>query len=304
MSEIIVSRSSLRSAIASVLPHAGKATDETPHLGKIRWTMTGEGLLLWATDYNTAVAALVDVVEYQNAELAAWDTTTAVTRKILAVFKASSTRDTDGDLTVQVTDEQLHITETGDLLPGEHLKQPKIKIPTEDDRYPDVARILHTALTADVEPQSHALVDWSHLAAFAPSVKAWGGKAHLTIVGGGSPSILVRAGSRMIGVVQRHDGVGDETRRADERQKDREHRDDWASHLWPLQRPVKVKLSPFEEEDLTAQALAALAENGPGTHFRVVPVALEPEPDPTFASPFAVDLGDLDLSGDDDDYDA
>lgn len=272
--EIIVTRSSRRAAISSVAPHAGKATDDHPHLGVLRWALTADGLLIWATDHNTSAAAHVDVVEYLGDELQEWSTTVGVAKKILAVFKASSTRSDDGDVMLQVAGEQLHLTETGGLIPGEHLKVPRLTIP-EHDEYPDVPRILHVALTAPATRHGHAFIDWAHLVVFASSLRAWGSKGHLTIVDGERPAVVVRAGKYFVGVVAREDGTGDDTRTREDRTDHARQNGTWADNLAPLRRPVKVRLTPFQSDNLAEQALAVIADNPAGTHFRVTAVPTE-----------------------------
>lgn len=298
----LVHRPALRSALSAVEPHAGKASRDFPFLGRVRWTLdvAEQVLLVWAGDMATCAAARVPVTEldpFGEQQLVQWDTTTGVLAKVLAVFRVSSTReDPDDVLRLELAGRQLHVTEAGGLLPGEHLKVPTIAVPDspEEDKTPDVPRLLAPFLGAPASTFGTAAVAAKDLLKFRSSVRSYGGVMETILVDDPFPRLLVRAHQEpnFIGLVYRVDGRGDDARNEQERAEAEQARADWLVDLEPLRRPEQVRVPAAVEEDLLDQAREVLAAGGQLRLKVVGRVERDPDKDRADDVTIAFDLDD------------
>lgn len=268
---VLVRRGDLRAAIASVVPHAGKESEDTPDLGRVRFAPASDALMVWATDYGTAVVASARVTEHVDGVLDTWDLSTQTCKQILAVFQGPSNPDArmmweDQDLSVELTDEQVVLSEVGGLVPSRNrlLRVPRV-LSAGEDRYPDVPRSVHNVLTAawsaDAAVRTYA-VSVDGLAKLVPSAKAWSTHVHLTRIG---PSVVARCGSRFVALIPTSRDFADLD---EEIEQDRQARDAWAAALEPLRRPVRVRPTPEQLTDLERQASDLLGHGSGG--LRVV----------------------------------
>lgn len=282
---VLVRRGDVRAAIASVLPHAGKESEDTPELGRVRFVPTAESLLVWATDHGTAVVASARVTGHVDGELDGWDLSAQTCKQVLAVFQGPSNPDArmmweDQDLRIELTEEQVVLSEDGGMVPGRDrlLRVPRV-LTAGEDRYPDVPRTLHHVLDdpyrSVASPGQSYAISVEALAKLVPSAKAW--SSHVTLNRLGA-SVLARCGERFLGLVPtlRVD-FADE----DAATRDRATRREWADRLEPLRRPERVTPTPEQLTDLARQAGDLLSQGG-GV-LRVVrnggdtePVDLEP----------------------------
>lgn len=276
---VLVRRGDVRAAIASVLPHAGKESEDTPELGRVRFVLTAESLMVWATDHGTAVVASARVTAHVDGELDGWDLSTQTCKQVLAVFQGPSNPDArmmweDQDLRIELTGEQVVLAEDGGMVPGRDrlLRVPRV-LTAGEDRYPDVPRTLHHAL-ADSHllppspPEQSYAISVDNLAKLVPSAKAWSTHVYLNRLGA---SVLARCGERFLGLVPTLRVDFDE----DAATSDRDARRAWAEHLEPLRRPERVKPTPEQMTDLERQAanilrhghgdLRVVLADGPGT---------------------------------------
>src|SRR5690625_3047989 len=86
-------RGEVRAALAAVLPHAGKATDDTPDYGRVRFHAGADELLAWTTDGFTAATARMTIDEHLDDELDEWDMSVHDVKAVLAVLKRPGNAD-------------------------------------------------------------------------------------------------------------------------------------------------------------------------------------------------------------------
>jgi len=257
---LTLSRGDLRALLLATAPHAGRETDDTPLLGRVRFVPTGSHLHAWCTDFATSVTARAVVTEHLDAELACFDLPLGAVRAALAVFKppAGDARMhwCDEQLRLEVTREHVVMTEVGQLVNGRSLQVNRIVPANQADRYPDVPRMLLDALTAAPSHGPAYRARAEHVARFV-SVAAWHG-AHVRLHGVESPAVvLVRIGEHVLGMVPA--SVLTANGLADERVQLR----DWSQGLAPLRRPEEVDVPAVVVDGLRAQA-ASLLRDGAG----------------------------------------
>jgi hypothetical protein len=279
---VLVRRGDLRAAIASVLPHAGKESEDTPGLGRLRFVPTAERLLVWATDYGTSALADARITSHVDGDLDAWDLSTQSCKQVLAVFQGPSGTDArmmweDGDLRIELTDEQAILAEV-DAIPSKSrlLRIPRI-LTAGEDTYPDVARTISAALAlleldgswALAEEVRDGVVSVESMTKLVASGKAWDAAVRMTRCG---RNYLARCGGdRFAAVVPNLAGRHlEEAERRTENVRDEAARRTWMEVLEPLLRPLPPPPPPADVvEDLKNQAASILAFGGDG-RLRVV----------------------------------
>jgi len=255
-----------RAALGAVLPHAGKATDDTPDLGRVRLHLTATHLLVWATDRLTAGLARVEVGEFVTGELDGCDLPADSVRKVLAVFTPPSNPDArsmwlDDPLRVEVTDKHVRVTEVGRMVQGESLTVDRV-IPAGEDRYPDVPRLLVEAI-AGQDPLVPARPDMGAASRFATAAKAYAaiGSRPVVYLLPGADVVLARIGRAFIGTCPNH---------AEARDAVTLLTNAWADELAPLRRPVPVTVPDDVVDGLRDQAERLFREHGTTVEFTVV----------------------------------
>ena len=282
--DFTVTRAGLVAALTALLPHAGKWTEDTPELGKVRWSVTGDGLVLWASQVTTHAAAVVPACDESHLAAhgpvgAQWDTSVAVVKKILGVFKVSATRgDPDGgEISVHLGgDSQLVLTEAGGLLPGESLRVPRWDLPpAASDGHPDVPALVTAALSHPLDRGGSAAVDAGLLAPFVPSAKAYGGFLRVRVVGPPVNQVVVSSGkASFIGLLPRMDATPGSQLREEDLAALTKQTSRWRARLKSLSRPVKARLDVAQADALMREAADALAEHGEDAELRVVTVTV------------------------------
>lgn len=277
-----VPRGALRAGLAAVQPHMGRDSDDTPGLGRLRCLAAGDSLLIWASDRLTSGLARIQGPEYLSDELCGWDLPASAVKKLLAVFRPPSNVDArqmweDAQFRVDVSATLVTVTEVGSLVSGESLTVARV-VPYGDDTYPDVPREL-TTLAATLGsrtgplPSPMALIDPSLLARFVVAERTSGG-SHLAVhTGDRLERVLVRVGHDFLGSAPAY--PGDQTP-AELTAHVREQTGWWASQLIDHQRPLPVRLSPAEADDLTRQA-ENLRRTDPTARFHIVSTPTEGE---------------------------
>lgn len=267
MTIIEAPRGDVRAALAAVVPHAGKDTEETPSLGRVRMLPhpADDTLLVWATDHLTTGLARVREVIWCSEDVDGWDMPVAAVRKALAVFTGPSNRDAhmlwaDQPMRIEVTDRHVTFTELGSIVNGESLTVDRIQ-PAGEDRYPDVPRHL-TALAAVTlsEPVGSTAVRVDLLARFVPAAKAYV-SADMPVVtvapGVGLHRVLVRVGRLFLGDAPAYPEASSDGKRLQTEQVQW-----WTGLLEPLRRPEPVKVPDAVVEDLTRQAVELIRDSG------------------------------------------
>lgn len=278
-----LSRADLRAGLIAVMPHAGKATKDTPHLGRVRWCLdvAEEVLILWAGDGATAGAARIPVQVSEETDatepVQLWDTTTRVAAKILAVFRESDSHQDELDLGLVLTGRGLHLSEDDGLLPGEQLQVPRIEVPADpkQDQSVDVPRLLAPFLEMPASTFGEAVLAHGDLAAFLPAARAYGKRLAVVLIDEPFPRLVVTAGDaqQFIGLAQRLDGQGDDVRTAEQRDKRTAGRQAWWRALSPLKRPVEVQVPDAVRESVMDDVHALVAQGIAPTNIQVLPTA-------------------------------
>lgn len=261
MTIVEMTRGGLRAALASVLPHTGKASDDTPLLGRMRIQVEDSVMWVWAADYPSAVVVQISDLDNIDGELDVFDLPADSVRAILAVFRAPSGERrqwwNDEPMRLEVTRDNVVLTETGGLVDGQSLRVPRIVAdPQQDDRYPDVPRDIRRALAA---PRiTRGFVPMAALGRFLAAAKGYSlhGALHVQPREG---YLVVRSGRDLVGIVHTSDEPHDYVL-----ERDTEHHSvlgDWSGVLEPLQRPEPVHVPESVVDDLRDQ-IADLARAG------------------------------------------
>lgn len=278
MTVIEVPRGELRAALSAVLPSAGRESEQTPELGRVRLHPSPEALLVWATDNLTTALARIEHPEYFSEVLDTWDMPASAVKKVLQVFMAPSNPDSremwnDQMMRVEVGEHQVTVTEAGSLVDGQSLTVPRV-VTTGEDRYPDVPRVL-TALGDRTleEPGASVRVNMVALARFASAAKAYSDVLPIVqlVPSHGSGLLLVRIGEAFVGSVPAYptaDERGDTL--AARAVVIREQTGWWSELLTPLHRPTTIRVDQATVDDLTRQAAVALADAGDAVKLHVV----------------------------------
>ena len=228
MTVFTIPRGQVRALWASLLPHAGKQSDDTPEFGRIRHAPGTTDLVAWTFDGVTAAAGYVDVIDHHDDEAEVFDLSTSVVKAALAVFTGPKDADArqmweDRPLQVTVTPAGVDLLEVEDIVEGRQLTIERL-LTSGDDRYPDVPRTLTSPVLDALVPEARVSAD--ALARFVASAKAWGGELVLTVT---ESRVEVRIGRRLFGLVPKRSGdvddAGVELARAQGR---------WAELLTPL----------------------------------------------------------------------
>lgn len=296
---LMLSRADLRAALLSVIPHAGKAGKDTPHLGRVRWCLdpAESALMVWAGDGATAGAARISVQVDEAPESGdaclMWDTTTNVARKILTVFRESDSHQDELDLGLIVTARGLHLSEDDGLLPGEKLEVPRTEVPADpkQDQSVDVPRALAPYLEMPASTFGEAIATRADLAAFLPAARAYGTGLSVLLIDEPYPRLLVTAGEgqQFVGIARRLDAGGDDHRTAEARDVRAEGRRAWWAALTPLKRPLEVQVPTAVAESVMDDVRDLVAQGITPDNIRVLPTSHA-----ILAQPGAVRICDVD----------
>lgn len=281
MSALEAPRGLVRAALAAVLPHTGRESEETPALGRVRLVATGDGLLVWATDHRSSALARVEHPEFTGDELPSWDMPAAAVKKVLQVFRGPTNADEramwdDQPMRVELSERLVTFTEVGSIVDGQSLSVARV-VPAGDDTYPDVPRELVTLAAAVLdEPAPTMRVNLDVLVRFAAAAKAYSGDVPIARLTPGHVThrVLVRIGRAFVGSAPAY--LDQRQTRADVRNDQILEHAWWSEHLTPLMRPVPIKVAPGTSDDLARQAEAIFRTAGPDVTLRVVPT--EPLP--------------------------
>jgi len=237
-----VPRGDLRAAVAAVVPHAGRESEATPHLGRIRFHVAGDALLVWATDYGTTALAALWSPDFLEADAEGFDLAGCEAKKVLAVFRVPG-----GDgrylweqqpMRLTVSKRTVTFEETGDIVAGQSITLPRVQQLGEDE-YPDVPRLLMEPLGQRRIPTTATHLDASvvnlpGLAKFAAAAKAYDPDNPCVRLIPDAPSgeLLVSIGRNFVGMIRDY-RLGTPAGEIDAA------REMWARELEPLQRPPK-----------------------------------------------------------------
>lgn len=254
MTIFTVPRGQARALFASLLPHAGRQSEDTPDYGRVRFAPDPDELVAWTIDGATAAAGYIDITHHDDHEADLFDLSTGALKAALAVFRGPSDKDArqmwaDQDLRITVDADSVTLEEVEDILDGRSLTVERW-VTQGEDRYPDVPRTL--AVHATAPDLAEASVSADALARFIPSAKAWDAQLLLTITG--EPRRLeVRIGARLIGLCPAR-------RRDDDDVRDRIRWDEgWDTRLT---RHLRTERPPVVDE--AAQALRDALRDGGG----------------------------------------
>ena len=254
--DVAIGRASVRCALAAVLPHVGRTTVAA----RVRFTFESDTrLLVSAGDGYTIAVARVAVHQVDALpELAVVDLEPRSVREILAVFTPPSDKSeqamwNEEAFRLVVTDTEVTITETSQILDGRSLTVPRLAPLGEDESsYPDVPGHVAGYLEAPVTTEATARVAPNLLARFVTSAKAYGKDVpELDLVlrkGPGCYGFTVSLGRDLVGVLLPV-RVSEDTRHACSGRDAA-----WVERLRPLARPATG--------ERLARAVMALADSG------------------------------------------
>jgi len=279
MTKLEVPRGKFRAALAAVLPHAGRATDDTPHLGRVRFHVTGDALYAYCTDLGMQALAAIWNPDFLDDSAEGFDLAAGEVKKLLQVFRAPSNEVARSmwekqPMKVDTAAKSITVTETGDIIAGQSLTLPLIEAQDGDDPYPDVPRLL----LAGIEPTLPQLadgggvrgvgplvVDLPTMSKFSAAAKAYNADwplVRLVQVGGPADVVLIEIGDEFIGMIR------DNKMTEDFDVLSHVH-SSWHNALVPMQRPKKVPV-PTK----VVEGFKALAEDGV-TLMRITPDGVE-----------------------------
>ena len=207
---LTVGTKDLQQALQAVLPHAYKSAAGDQHsLSRIRFTITGQNLLVLATDTRTSALAIVSMWGDDDVDESGvtWDLSPESVRKLLAVHKPMKVSGANGEfepeqtVLISLEGEELHTSDISGLLPvGEQLVLPVLGA---ESQFPDVEGYLGEAVYA----HEHVGADYdgqpltSSFAAFDAAVKAYRKPMAVRLIGHARHRFLVTVGESFIGAV-------------------------------------------------------------------------------------------------------
>ncbi len=263
-------RGDARALIASLLPHAGKESDDTPLMGRVRFELAPDALVAWATDHATVGLGTVPVTDHLDGELGSWDMPTTALRAMLAVFRGPTNLDArmmwaDGALRWEIGPEFVTFTEVGEMLEGQSLTTGRIVPAGTVDQYPDVPRTLEALSGMPLAHHQAARVPAAHLVPLLNSAKAWAGVLRLDVLAvddGKVASLRVRAscGSRFVGASLRSAGTLTPQNQTDDRETDHEWAAIYARHKRPAPTTPPTSDDPTEH-GATARTLTVVRDD-------------------------------------------
>ncbi len=251
MTALACRRGEVRAALAALLPHAGKASDDTPDFGRIRLRACGDELLAWTTDGFTSAVARMTVDEHLDDELDEWDMSIHEVKAVLAVLKRPGNADQQSvwdsaECRIELTSKRVRFKEEGDLFGGRDVAVHRLEhVPT----YPDVPRGLHVGLTTGPPEHPFTNVRTDLLARYVTSAKAYDDVA--VIRSTDAYSLILTIGSHFAGQVRTMRLNPDDSAR---------YEGAWADTLAPLRRPLPAEVPDDVVDDLRDQAASLLRE--------------------------------------------
>lgn len=255
MTALELPRGLVRAAIGAVLPHAGRESEDTPQLGRLRFHVLADEVLVWATDHMSSAIARVPIDDHLDDGADGFDLPAGEAKKVLQVFVPPSSPAIrsmwmDEPLRVEVGEHAVTFTEAGALMDGQALTVPRV-VPVGEDRYPDVPRLVHAQLELAAASSAHsdALLNATVLARFASAAKAYDADWPLLrlLTPDSSEVALVQVGTRFLGALDRR--VDPEHKRDVARERSAV----WAGVLEPLRRPVPVVVPQEVTDDVMTQ---------------------------------------------------
>lgn len=258
MTALACRRGEVRAALLALLPHAGRASEQTPDYGRVRFHAAADELVAWTTDGTTSAVARMAIDEHLDDELDQWDMTTHEIRAALAVLKRPTNPDEqsiwdDAECRIDVLGKRVRFTETGDLFGGRDVAVGRLP---QCQNYPDVPRAIHDVITGARLDTPHVGVRGDLLARFATSAKPYEGT--LILRASADPgALLVVIGSKFVGELPTRVAAGVFTPEAAEAREGY-----WDTLLTPLRRPVVPQVPDDVVDRLRAQAAEFFAEDG------------------------------------------
>lgn len=252
MTDLSCRRGEVRAALSALLPHAGKATDDTPDFGRIRLRAGGDELLAWATDGFTSAVARMTVDEHRDDELDEWDMSIHEVKAVLAVLKRPGNANEQSvwdsaECRIRLLGRRVRFTEEGDLFGGRDVTVNRLE---HIDTYPDVPRGLHAVLTAVPPHHPHTNVRTDLLVRFVASGKAYDDTVVLR-PSADPASLLFTVGNHFTGQLRTMSINANDAAN---------YEGDWATRLAPLRRPVAPIVPADVMDNLRDQAARFFAE--------------------------------------------
>lgn len=254
MTALLCRRGEVRAALAALLPHAGKSTDDTPDYGRVRFRAGADELVAWTTDGFTSAVTRMTIDEQLDDELDEWDMSVHEVKAVLAVLTRPGNADQQSvwesaECRIDLRGKRVHFAETGDLFGGRD-----VTVNTLDlvETYPDVPRGLHMGLTAPAPHDPYTNIRTDLLARYVTSAKAYEQVALLRPTD--NHSLLITIGHHFTGQLRTLRANPDDARTQET---------DWADTLKPLRRPLPAT-PPTDAGDVVLDDAASILRHGAG----------------------------------------
>lgn len=126
MPDITVSAADLCAAVRAVVPHAdARHPDDDQTYCRVRFTIAGENLHVYATQRVTVALALVSILDHGTGEAGSFDLTVHEAKELVQLFKPSKSHAEVGDdLLVEFDTGEVKVTDIGGLVPGKSTTWP------------------------------------------------------------------------------------------------------------------------------------------------------------------------------------
>lgn len=199
MPDITVSAADLCRAVRAVTPHAdSRPEDDFQAYCRVRFTIAGDNLHVYATQRVTAALALVSILDHGTGEAGEFDLTPSEAKELVRLFKPgrNAVEGEDG-LTLKFDEAEVTITDVGGLVPGKSVTWPTSLY----DSYPDVEALIgaQVFLRAMHDPPATWWTSGPHVALFAPAAQVYG--AALRFARTSPRSLLVACGDAFVGLL-------------------------------------------------------------------------------------------------------
>lgn len=177
MTDVTVNTVDMRQALAAVVAHAS-ADKDSDRLVRVRLEVTGQNVVLTATQGFTYGLAIVSVLDNSDGELGSWDMSPVACKDVLAMFKVPTDLVDDAALRFRTDSEHIEVQDVGGLFPGKTITLPRMP---DHDQFPDVAGIVgQTVHEATWRLDEGVATSGPFWAVFVAAMKAYKATVHLS----------------------------------------------------------------------------------------------------------------------------
>lgn len=228
---IDVNTADLRSALASVSPHAEKSADISS-IHRVHFTVTPEVLYVTATNRYSVGCSIASIWEAQGLtgsyEDDQFDLTPEIVKEVMMLFKSKSNPEGEiGDaLRIEVKGEEIIFTDVAGLFPGKSFTVPRTHV---NEPFPNIPMLLRRTIMADVNMPARLATTGFLIKIFVAATSTYGEPLVLEPTGS-KKALLVSCGESFLGLLMPVDSDED----SDVAAKLSEYRRNWYNRLHHL----------------------------------------------------------------------